>query len=310
MKKEWYAIFFILFGLPLCALLIGLFIPFINPIQNTTEIQEKPGRIVSLAPNLTEILFELGLNQNIVAVTSDSDYPAEAANKQKVGTFWQPNTEAIIACKPDLVVALDFQQQKLVADTLNRLGYKTLTLKREKIEELWIAIEQIGTATGCRRRADELTKLIKKQLKELQIKPSSADRVRILWIIQPEPLRIAGRNTFINELIELAGGENAIGPTIQPYPSISAEELLACGAEVIIQSAMDSVNIEKQQKAAEHYWEKYPNLPAVKNKRIYVLDSDAILRLGPRLPQAVEEIGRCIYPEIFINDPAEYVTKE
>jgi iron complex transport system substrate-binding protein len=310
MKKEWYAIFFILFVLPLCALLIGLFIPFTNPIQNNTEIQEKPERIVSLAPNLTEILFELGLGEKIVGVTSDSDYPAEATNKKKVGTFWQPNTEVIIACKPDLVVTLDFEQQKTVAETLNRLGYKAMILKADKIEELWTAIQMIGTATGCRQRADELTENIKSKLSKLQSKTISADRVRILWVIQPEPLRVAGRNTFINELIELASGENAIGPTIQQYPSMSIEELLACDAEVIIQSAMDSVNIEKQQQAAEHYWSKYPNLPAVRNKRIYVLNSGAMLRLGPRLPQAVEEIGRCIFPDIFISDPTEYVTKE
>lgn len=258
-----------------------------------------PERIVSLAPNLTEILFELGLDEKIVGVTSDSDYPTEAANKKKVGTFWQPNTEAIIACKPDLVITLDFKQQKTVAETLNRLGYKALILKTDNIEELWAAIQMIGTDTGCRQRADELIENIKSKLSKLQSKTISADSVRTLWIIQPEPLRVAGRNTFINELIELAGGENAIGPTIQQYPSINTEELLTCGAEVIIQSTMDSGNIEKQQQAAELYWSKYPNLPAVRNKRIYVLDSDVMLRLGPRLPQAVEEIGRCLYPDIF-----------
>ena len=271
---------------------------------------EKPTRIVSLAPNLTEILFELGLDKNIVAVSSDSDYPAGAADKIKVGTFWQPNTEAIIACKPDLVVTLDIEQQKAVADTLNRLGYSVLTLKREKIEELWISIQKIGLATGCRQRSEEIINNIKSKLGELQSKTISTDKVKVLWVIQPEPLRVAGRNTFINELIELAGGENAIGPTIQQYPSISTEELLACGAEVIIQSSMDSDNIEQQQQAAELYWSNYPNLPAVRNTRIYVLNSGATLRLGPRLPQAVEEIGRCIFPDIFISDPSEQETNE
>ena len=271
---------------------------------------DKPTRIVSLAPNLTEILFELGLDKNIVAVSSDSDYPAGAADKIKVGTFWQPNTEAIIACKPDLVVTLDIEQQKAVADTLSRLGYCVLILKREKIEELWISIQKIGLATGCRQRSDEMVNNLKEKLRELQSKTISTDKVKVLWVIQPEPLRVAGRNTFINELIELAGGENAIGPTIQQYPSISTEELLACGAGVIIQSSMDSSDIEKQQQAADLYWSNYPHLSAVRNKRIYVLSSGATLRLGPRLPQAVEEIGRCIFPDIFISDPSEYGTNE
>ncbi len=285
----------------LCLISMGFIIFRTQPGQkpNTPVPTGEPERIVSLAPNITEIIFELGLDEKIVGVSSDSDYPAEAAYKNKVGSFWQPNTEAIIACKPDLVIALDSEQQKTVAKTLNRLGYKALILKADKIEELWTAIQTIGTATDCRQRADELIENIKSKLSKLQSKTISADRVRILWIIQPEPLRVAGRNTFINELIELAGGENSIGPTIQEYPSINTEELLACGAEVIIQSTMDSGNIEKQQQAAELYWSKYPNLPAVRNKRIYVLDSDVMLRLGPRLPQAVAEIGRCLYPDMF-----------
>jgi len=260
---------------------------------------DKPVRIVSLAPNLTEIIFELGLNENIVAVSSDSDYPAEAANKIKVGTFWQPNTEAIIACQPDLVITLWFEQQKAVADTLRRLDYPVLTLKIEKIEELWIAIQKIGTATGCRQRADKLVQGIKSKLSDIKSTTNPTNKTRVLWIIQSEPLRVAGKNTFINELIELAGGENVLGTTIQQYPLISTEELLTCNAEIIIQSAMDSGNIEKQQQAAELYWSKYPNLPAVENNRIYVVNSDTMLRLGPRLHQGIEIISRYLQPDIF-----------
>ena len=111
-------------------------------IPNSTDSVDKPARIVSLAPNLTEILFALGLDEKIVAVSSNSDYPPQAANKSKVGTFWQPNTEAIIASRPDLVITLWFEQQKAVADSLNRLRFKVLTLKIEKIEELLTAIQK------------------------------------------------------------------------------------------------------------------------------------------------------------------------
>ncbi len=86
-----------------------------------------------------------------------------------------------------------------------------------------------------------------------------------------------------------------MGKTFQEYPSISSEEILSCGAEVIIQSAMSKDNLEIQQKNAELFWSEYPNLPAVKNKRIYVLYSDEILRLGPRLPEGIEIIANCLY---------------
>jgi len=121
-------------------------------------------------------------------------------------------------------------------------------------------------------------------------------------VVQADPLHVAGRNSFINELIELVGGENAIGPTVSQYPQIGAEELITCGVEIIIQSAMGTSNIGEQQRAAEAFWSKWANLPAVKNNRIYVVDSDPVLRLGPRLPQGAEMIARCLHSEIYTQE--------
>ena len=268
---------------------------------NSTDLPNKPTRIVSLAPNLTEILFALGLDEEIAAVSSDSDYPPEAAKKSKVGTFWQPNTEAIIACRPELVVTLRLrtEQQKPTADSLRRLGYRVLTLRVETISELLAAIQEIGITTSCKLHADQLVESIGHRLDRLQSKLSSADKVKVLWVVQAEPLRVAGRNTFINELIELAGGENAIGHTLQQYPPIGAEEILTCGAETIIQSAMGTGNITGQQQAAEAFWSKFAALPAVKNNKIYVIEPDTTLRLGPRLPKGAETIARCLHPDNF-----------
>ncbi|UCC21743.1 MAG: ABC transporter substrate-binding protein [Planctomycetota bacterium] len=265
------------------------------------NLLSRPARIVSLAPNLTEILFALGLDEKIIGVSNNSNYPPAATNKQKIGPFWQPNTEAIIACKPDLVVTLRTrtEQQKSAAESLERLGFGVLTLEIERITGLFAAIEEIGRATGCEQRSDELVKTIRSQLNILQSKVGSANKVRVLWAVQTEPLRVAGRNTFINELIELASGENAIGPTISQYPQIGGEELLGCGAEIIIQSAMGERNISKEQKVAERFWGRWSNLPAVKNNRIYVIESDTTLRLGPRLPQGAEAIARLLHPDSF-----------
>ncbi|MHC4264797.1 MAG: ABC transporter substrate-binding protein [Planctomycetota bacterium] len=253
------------------------------------SLPNKPERIVSLAPNITEILFALDLEDQVIAVSSDSDFPVEAGSKEKVGTFWQPNIEAILAIKPDLVVTLSFEQQKSVAGSLGRLGYPVLTLEIDRIEHLYEAIDKIGNATSRNHKAEELIKDIKNGLNDSTLSLETK-RVKVLWVIQNEPLRIAGRNTFLNELIELAGGENAIGPTIQQYPAIGTEELFACDAEAIIHSAMGKDNIDEQQLAAERFWSRMPNLPAVKNSRIYILDSDSILRLGPRIAEGVRQI--------------------
>ncbi|MHC4172839.1 MAG: ABC transporter substrate-binding protein [Planctomycetota bacterium] len=285
----------------LCLAGVGFAIFSVQQAQNRTApvLLNNPSRIVSLAPNLTEILFALRLDNKIVGVTVHSDYPPAAIKKPKVGSFWQPDIEAVIAAKPDLVITLWFEQHKSIADSLNRLGYQVLSLRIGKVEELLASIQKIGTATDCKRRADELVENISNQLNDLQLKLSSTNKVRMLWVAQVEPLRVAGRNTFINEFLELAGGENAIGPTIQQYPLIGTEELLACGAEVILQSATGTGNIDKQQQAAQAFWSRWANLPAVKNNRIYIVEPDTIERLGPRLCLGIETIARCLHPDIF-----------
>jgi iron complex transport system substrate-binding protein len=254
-------------------------------------------RIVSLAPNLTEILFALGLEDKVVAVSSDSDYPPAATAKTRVGTFWQPNIEAIIASKPDLIMTLWFQQQEAVAESLRRLGYRVVTLRIQTIPELLSAIEQFGAATGTAQRADELVRSMSEKIDHWRRTGHTTDPVKALWVVQTQPLRVAGTDTFINKLLELAGGENAIGPTLQQYPPISSEELLACGAEVIFQSAMSNQNIAAQQKAAEEFWKKWPSLPAVRNDRIHVVEGDTVLRLGTRLCRGIELIAHHLHPD-------------
>ncbi len=136
MKRLWILLIIVFI------LAIVLFVPLVGHHRrkvsglNPDNFQNRPARIVSLAPNLTEILFALGLDEKIVAVSNGSNYPPEAANKKKIGSFFRPNAEAIIASKPNLVIMLQNEQQKSVRDTLSRFGYQVLTLKIEKIEEL------------------------------------------------------------------------------------------------------------------------------------------------------------------------------
>jgi iron complex transport system substrate-binding protein len=265
----------------------------------TTNQANPPQRIVSLSPNLTETVFALGLGGKVVGVSNDCDWPAEARQKPKMGTFWQPNTEAIIAVKPDLVVCETFAQQKEVAETLKRAGINVLSRRAESIEEIYSAILSIGQAAGCPDKAESLAAKIKGELDQIRAKSSSAKKVKVLWAVQTEPMRVAGIKTFVNEIIDIAGGQNVIAPTGDQYPSIGTEAILGCGAEVIIQSAMGTEDITKQQEAAEKFWSRFANLPAVKDKRIYVISPDTVLRLGPRLPEGAQVVARCLHPELF-----------
>ena len=263
-----------------------------------------PERIVSMAPNLTEILFALGLDKEIAGVSQYSDYPPAAREKPRVGSFWQPNIESVVAAKPDLVITLTttgFEQQKRLAMRLARIGYNSLTLKIETIAELFEGIEQIGEATGRRPQADEVVSDIRNKLQKLSGLVGSEQNVRVLWVVQREPLRVAGRDTFVNEMIELAGGENAIGPTVHKYPPIGAEQVIASGAEVIIEPDMGQQDLTAQEESAFRYWGKFENLPAATNKRIYVIPGGAVSRLGPRLYDGIETIAKCLRPHLFEN---------
>jgi iron complex transport system substrate-binding protein len=269
--------------------------------KHQVNLQQEQHRIVSLAPDLTEILFALGLDDRIVGVTLDSDYPPAAKTKTKVGTFWQPNIEAIIATKPDLVITLGFEQQKELAARLRRIGYNCVTLNIDTIKDFFEALSVIDAATGRQPQVSNFSDKIKSEINEITAKAVSPKRARVLWIVQREPLRVAGRNTFINEIIELAGGQNAIGPTMHQYPPIGAEQVIACKADVIIEPTMFPKNTELQNKQAHRYWGKYTGLPAVLAGRIYVINGDPVSRLGPRLPEGIKSVARCLRPELFAD---------
>lgn len=258
-----------------------------------------PTRIVSVAPNLTEILFALGLDESIVGVTRDSDYPPAAARKPAVGTFWQPNIEAIIALRPGLVMTLDLEQQRGLTERLTRMGYRCLMLDISTVRDLFEAIPAVAAATGRRPQAEQVLGSMKAKMAAIRFAAAGKDKVKVLWVVQREPLRVAGRTTFINEMIELAGGENAVGPTLHVYPPVGGEQIIAAAPQVIIEPTMTGGDLREQHAQAVSYWRRYATIPAVANRRIYVIDGDLVSRLGPRLGDGIETIAKCLRPEVF-----------
>jgi len=296
MKKWW--ILLVVF-----AAWIGLGCVLLRPRHAGAAFEKQPSRaparIVSMAPNLTEILFSLGLDASIVGVTHDSDYPPAAAQKPTVGTFWQPNIEAVIALRPDLVVALDFEQQRSLAERLTRMGYKCLTLDISTVDDLFDAISAVAAATDRSQQAEQVRGSMKAKMAVVRDKTAAKDKVKVLWVVQREPLRVAGRNTFINELVELAGGENAIGQTLHVYPPIGGEQIIVSAPQVIIEPTMVSGDVHEQDVQAASFWKRYTTVPAVAGRRIHVIDGDLVSRLSPRLGDGIEAIAKCLHPEVF-----------
>ncbi len=273
-------------------------------LQSNDTIDNRPSaaaptamRIVSMAPNLTEILYALGLDKEIVAVSTDSNYPLKAKQLPKVGTFWQPDLEAILTSHPTLVVAMGFDQQKALANRLQKIGCKALSLNIESFPELYHGIEILGQATLHQTDANNLILQIQSTQKRLCERFAGRTSPKVLWVIQREPLRVAGVDTFINDMITTCGGVNAIAKTPHQYPPIGQETLLASSPDIIIEPSDTPADYERLTRTAAEFYGRYPSLPAVQNKRIYVLDGDLVSRLGPRIEQGMKEAARCLWPQ-------------
>jgi len=263
-----------------------------GPAAQRRATGQPAARIVSLAPNLTEILYALGLDCRVVGVTDHCDYPEEATRKAKVGTFWQPNLEAVVGAAPDLVLTLDMAQQRAVSHRLGRMGYPCLTLRIETVGELMAALETLGLALGCEDRADRLRASMAERMAAAGAgfgRPGP----RVLWVVQRRPLRVAGRGTFVDEIIRMAGGQNAMGPTVYRYPPIGGEQVLACRPDVIIEPArVDQVTACVGPRA--EFWGRFKDIPAVTHGRIYQVNEGVVSRPGPRVADAVEQIAQCV----------------
>lgn len=270
-----------------------------EPSQGAQNLNEKQAvaRIIPLAPNLAEIVFELGLDNEIVGVTKYSAYLPEASGKPNVGTFWQPDIEAVLALKPTLVITLGFKQQMVLAERLKKIGCEVLTVDIETVDQLHQSILTIGEKID---KVPEAEKMIERlQDKQLQIasRHSDAERPKVLWVIQREPLRVAGTKTYVNELIGIVGGVNAVGDTLQVYPPISTEEVIRSMPDVIIEPADDPRWLESRKATAREFYQRFASVPAVRQNRIYIINGDLVSRLGPRLDEGMELVETCVWPQ-------------
>ena len=277
------------------ALISGIFL--VRAYQTSPEPQpfsptdSSALRIVSMAPNLTEILFEMGLEDSLVGISSDSDYPAGVESIPKVGTFWQPDMEAVIARRPTLVITLGFSQQAKMADKLRSLGIETLTVDIESIDDLFNAIQVIGEASDRRQTAEQLVDKLKGQFETLRSECVGHDPISVLWVIQRSPLRVAGQQTYVTECLEIIGAANAIGPTLHQYPPIDAEQVLAANPDVIVEPVNSMDNPHKQFDEALQFYNRFSRIEAVKNNRIYLVNADLVSRIGPRLPKGLHQLA-------------------
>ncbi len=259
-------------------------------------VPKKPERIVSLAPSITEIIFALDQGHRLKGVTTYSDFPPEAQKLPKVGSYVQLNLEKIVALKPDLCIAIKDGNPVAVARRLESLKIPVYAVNPRNLETVIQTVQEIGGLLNVQEKADQLVQSMNRRIQQVKsLVAQTVYRPRVFFQIGVSPIVSVGTHTFSNELIVLAGGKNvAQGPIA--YPRYSIEQVLALSPEVIIITSMARAAIFKQVKAQ---WNRWPSLPAVRNHRIYVEDSNLFDRPTPRLVEGLELMVRLIHPELF-----------
>ncbi|HMK50034.1 MAG TPA: cobalamin-binding protein [Thermodesulfovibrionales bacterium] len=254
----------------------------------SSSIAETPGRIISLAPNLTEILFEMGLGSRIVGVTQFCDYPAEAKKKPKVGGMSNPSPEAVVTLKPDLVLMTTDGNPKEFGERFRKLGVKTYLFRAQRLSELPHEIRKLGMALDAKREADALAGRIENTLKKLRDRKIAKPQ-KVLFIVWPEPLIVAGPDTAIDDSIKLFGHTNIAAGTGISYPKYSLEEIIRQSPDAIF-IGMGHAEIKE---ISQGLLRKLGNVPAVRNHRVFFL-SDNLYRLGPRIIKGIQEMAECL----------------
>jgi iron complex transport system substrate-binding protein len=237
----------------------------------------RPLRVVSLMPSLTEDLFAIGAGREVVAVSQDTDYPAEAAKLPAVASFSSIDAERIVRLHPDLVVGIA-AQARLVADVA-RAGLHVELLDDDTYAEIFTTLARLGALTGHAREADALVRSLHTRTAAL-VRRLPRDRPATFIVLETSPIVTAGTSSFIAHLVELAGGTDA-ARVADAYPRFSAEALLAAQPDVIVADRYTSL----PALLSAPPWNA---LRAVRNGRVYVLDDPDILeRPGPRYNQGL-----------------------
>lgn len=261
---------------------------------NKVSFDKAPERIISLAPSNTEILFALGLGDKVVGVTSYDDYPEEVLEVEKIGDFSAINLEKIIELEPDLVIIYGEGDEEENA-RLKEAGIPVVGFEPESIDEIIDTINKIAKITGKTAEADSLTNSMMEKRDEIVNKVKGSPKVRVFYEIWHDPLMAAGPGSFMDQLIELAGGENIAKDAQDEYPQFDLEQLVERDPEVYLTSA------DMPEKTPEAMMARpgFENISAIKSGQVYVLDPNIVSRPGPRIIEALEIVAEKIHPEIF-----------
>ena len=259
-------------------------------------------RIISINPAATEIIFELGCEEKLIAISDFCNYPPETKNIDKIGGIINPNFEHISVLNPDLIIIQGKCED--ITEFCNHKDIEYININLRNISEIYQGITELGNKLGCPAAAEILCDKINNELETIKNKLSSAERKKVFFSLYRTPDTLAsittiGPETFLSELITIAGGQNTFNDLKQDYPVISKETLLKRQPDIIIEPYSHSAGENYDPNDALKDWSKLGKLNAVMNNKLYVIDGDLVLKPGPRVGQAAIELVKLIHPELF-----------
>jgi len=271
-----------------------------DEIGRTIRIPQDIHRIVSLAPNLTETIYALGLQDRLVGDTDYCDFPPEAKQKTKVGGAINPSLEAIAALHPDLVLVTKNLNRLETVEALEEIGIPSYATDPHTVEAIITSVALLSGLLGAPETGATLAADLERRVSSLHEHLASLPPRRVLFIVWIEPLISIGRGTFIADALRAAGAVSVIESS-QNWPQVNLEEVVRLQPEFLI-------FVESHSGGAPHNAEALAGLPgwrllnAVRNRR-YATIGDAINRPAPRLISAVEDLARQLHPDAFSEKP-------
>jgi iron complex transport system substrate-binding protein len=257
--------------------------------------QAQPKRIVSTFPSATETLFALGLGARVVGVSTYCRYPPEVLDLPKIGTYSRPDPEKIALLRPDLVLISPTSSG--LADRLSAVGLRYVQVENGSLADVFSMIQNIGRAAGLAAKAESLNLDIRSRLDAMRAANAGLQKPTVLMVVGRTPglltnLIAVGPSTYLGELLEIAGGSNALKDTAIPYPRISLETVVRLDPAVILDMSEmgESAEPRVREERLQLPWLAHRELAAVRNGKVYGLASEALVTPGPRVIDAVEEI--------------------
>ena len=267
-----------------------------------------PQRIISIAPSITEMAFAIGLDDKIVGVSDYCDYPAKAEKLPKIGGFINPNIEAIVNLKPDLVLL--YSSSGKLKSRLDSLGIPSLSISSTSLEDIKQSIDKIGEATGHQSQAKQVLSKFEQQITRVQDKVATNSRPSVLVVMghsknsgNVSTIFVAGHHDFYNDLITLAGGKNAFANTTLKTGTLSPEGILSLNPDIVIDMFPEPDDHNYDLDKVRQQWQSLSQINAVKNKQVHIIEEDYATIPGPRLGLLLKQMAQLIHPELDWQTP-------